>query len=186
MSKIKSLLHLPVSGVKSSKEVLKGFKQQRYYNKATCVLVNQNRARIVDGIISNDLKYVIPKGYHLRFLIEHALTMEDGGGLLFFLNVKNPQSFHPDYEPKTETVEYEVIKETFENGELVKTYDVSSMELKGAEILNKVGFDLMNTSILKFLEEPSQKQIIMIFLLGGMVFFIPAYIAAMISFMLLF
>lgn len=132
------------------------------YEQAGCLIIHNNRARLTKAILSQDLKYVVPKGYNLKFRNEHSLILEPGNQLFYLINVKNPQTFHPDYEPTDDQVEVEVVDEVLKDGKLIKSYDYENQTIKGGEILSKVAYDVGQTAILRFMETPARREILLI------------------------
>ena len=104
----------------------------------------------------------MPKGYNLRFEINHKIYFENSQTPLFLCDAENPETLHPEYPPSDDMVDVKVIEKIMKDGKMIKTYNWKKQKIKGGKILTRVSYNLANQILLKFMETPSKMHLILL------------------------
>lgn len=159
------VLSIPLKIGLSAREGFSAIKEVKDTNVAQCLLIYKNVGLITDCTLSKDMMWVIPRGFNLKFRLDRYIILRPHNNMFFLINVDNPQTWHPDTPPSYDIIEEEIIDKVIEEGKEVEVYKYEEHELKGGHILSKVAYDVGLTSILRFMESKSRKELLMLALM---------------------
>jgi len=180
-SGIRTISKIPKDFLETLKSAHKEVDEIKNYKDAKAMLIYGGRARVTDARMTNNTNWVDLPKYNLRFKNKHSVILEPDNIPFFFCHHKNPATLYFENPPVMDVCDRDII-EIHENqdGKQIKVYDIEEYELKGGEILTEVGYDLGTTSLLKYIQPPSKREILYIALISGLFFFIMGILFALI------
>lgn len=173
------LFGIPGDFLHATGEFKKGYEEIQDYKKAKALLIYDGRARVVDAVISDDLAWVVPKGFNLRFKNSHSLILEPENVPYFLCYIENPQTIDLLKRPTLDEVDRDHIDMIEEKGKTIKVYDIEKFKIVGGRVLSEISYQIGVTGLLKYIEPPSKKEILYIAVISGLFCFILGIFFAM-------
>lgn len=169
---LKSLLSVPRDFLGGIREVRGGMSEIKRFKDAKAMLFYDGRCRLVNADLSDDLGWIVPKSYNLRFRNAKSYILEPDNLPIFFCHIDNPQAIDWDKPPKMDECDKDVEYLEEVKGKTIKVYDVDKFKLYGGRIISEISHLLGTTAILQLLEPPSKREILYMCGLTGLFCFI--------------
>lgn len=145
------------------KDFFTGIRQVRDFRKARCYYFTDTALYPnLKCIVDRDGQALVPLGLDKKVYIEKSYIEKPKNKMVYVVFDKNVKTINFNKIPKLSKVKRAVETWKKDNDNAIKSINIVDYTITGAEELSSTAFKIATTSILKYMEEPSKRELLLI------------------------
>lgn len=156
-------MKLKIPFLNTGSDIYKGIQQTQQYTKGKALMVFKNNGCVlINGTVSPDLLFFKPIGFNRLYRIEGEYNLHPKNEKFFIIMDENVETINLKNIPQIKKFQKIEKFDVIENGEVKKTMVMNEYAIKGASELSAMAFLFSKVSLLKFMDEPSKRELLFI------------------------